>query len=225
MYRKWLDAFPDQVEVLGVQLPGREAQMRQPLVSDFRSLCGLVEAALEPYFDSPFAFFGHSMGSWLAFELTRSLRRQGKPLPVHLFVSGRRSPQLPERHALMHSLEDKRLIAEIQQRYRGIPAEVLAEPDLMDLVLPILRADLEALEQHEYSSEQPLSCPISCFGGMEDSQVDRYELEAWKEQTDASFKLEMLPGGHSFAQDPPLERSLLRSLRGQIAEYLDPHRL
>jgi len=149
--------------------------------------------------DLPFAFFGHSMGARIAFELSLSLRRNGLPQPERLFVSGSQAPHLPNRKRLVHDLppaDFKRHLAQLG----GTPQELLDNVELMDLLLPTLRADFALWETYRYVSEPPLACPISAYGGTADPHVTHEELLAWGTQTSAAFDLQMLPGDHFFVR-------------------------
>ena len=153
--------------------------------------------ALAPLLDKPFAFFGHSLGALLGFELARQLRRQSDIQPVRLFVSADRAPQIPSRERPIHALSEGDFLAELR-RLNGIPEMVLEDAELMQIMLPIVRADVAAYETYVYATEPPLDCPISGFGGLQDLRVNRADLEAWREQTSASFSLRMFPGDHFF---------------------------
>lgn len=145
----------------------------------------------------PFAFFGHSMGALLSFEVARELRRQHGIVPVHLFASGRRAPQAPDRDPPIHQLPDPAFLDELRL-LDGTPEEVLEHPELMELMLPVLRADMAVSETYVYKPEDRLACSISAFGGLQDSEVDYDGLVAWREQTRRSFTLQMFPGNHFF---------------------------
>lgn len=215
IYRGWSSILPRQVEVCAAQLPGRGSRVREPPVTDLGALVRALADALEISLDRPYAFFGHSVGSLICFELARHLRERGGPQPVHLFASGRRAPQLPDTQRVIHDLPEPEFIEELR-RLQGTPPEVLEHPELMQLLSPVLRADFSLSEMYAYESGPPLQCPISAFGGLQDEEVGREELEGWKEQTTGRFKLRMMPGNHFFLNDG--QHSLLRS----IAEDLSP---
>lgn len=117
--------------------------------------------------------------------------------PVHLFVSGHRAPQVPDRDPPIHALPESEFLQELR-RFNGTPQAVLENAELMELLLPTLRADFAVVETYAYTPEPPLNCPIAAFGGLQDREVSGDELEAWREQTNASFVLEMFPGDHFF---------------------------
>jgi len=197
-FRSWVDALPPEVDLCPVQLPGRGSRFGEPLIRKIADLIPAAADALHRHLDVPFALFGHSLGALIAFEFARELRRRGWPQPVLLGVSGHEAPQCPDPEPPMAHLPDAEFLHEIRTRYDGIPAEVLAEEELLRLLLPVLRADVEILESHVYTLEPPLDCAIACFGGDQDRRVSREDLEAWREQTRGSFTLRVFAGGHFF---------------------------
>ena len=213
VYRTWAQKFPASVEVVAIQLPGRATRMQEPSISKLTDLVEPIASALAPFVDKPFAFFGHSMGGLISFEVARFFRRQGRALPRHMFVSGRSAPQLNSDHPPLYNLPKEELLAELQQ-LEGTPREVLEHPELMDLMLPTLRADFSVCDTYEYTEEAPLACPITAFGGLQDSDVSRGRVEAWREQTSATFTLRMFPGNHFFIHSN--ETLLLNLLANQL---------
>ena len=180
----------------------------------------MIEAlgpALLPFFNKPFAFFGHSMGALILFELTRWLRRTKNPMPVHLFVSGRRAPQVPDRQPPSHNLPEPEFIQRLRE-LNGTPQEVLDHPELMQLMLPLLRADFSVCETYEYQVELPLNCPIAAFGGLEDIEVPREDIEPWRTETTGSFSLHMLPGDHFFLHTS--QRDVTRVIDQRLAQLV-----
>jgi medium-chain acyl-[acyl-carrier-protein] hydrolase len=197
IFRSWPDSLPTSIEVCPVQLPGRESRLREEPFAQVSSLVRAIAKALLLYLDRPFAFFGHSMGALIGFELSRQLRREHGLKLVHLFVSGCRAPQLPDPDPPTYDLPEPKFLEELR-RLNGTPKEVLKHPELMQLMLPLLRADFEAVQTYAYSPAPPLDCPITVFGGLQDNEVKREYLEGWREQTTGSFSLQMLPGDHFF---------------------------
>ncbi|HEY0192907.1 MAG TPA: alpha/beta fold hydrolase, partial [Kofleriaceae bacterium] len=213
VFRTWPAALPPQIEVWAIELPGRETRAREAPLASRRVLVQQLTEALMPRLHAPFAIYGHSMGSLLAFDLTRELRRRGGPRPEHLFMSGRRAPQLPE-VVPMHDLPEPQLIERLRQ-LGGISDAVLAERELMDYFLPLLRADLSIVEAEPYTAAPPLDVPITALGGREDTRVPEADLTPWGEQTTGRFEHEMFDGGHFFLQQvgkPALLASLSRRL-------------
>lgn len=197
VFRTWPADLPSYFEVYAAQLPGRGARMAESPFTHISAMVASIADGLRPHLSKPFAFFGHSMGAIIGFELARLLRREGRPGPFHLFVSGHAAPQLPDTSRRTYDLPEQELIEELR-RLNGTPPEVLAQPELMQLMLPILRADFEVCQTYECSTEPPLDCPVTVFGGMDDVETGRERLEPWREQTSAPFSLKMLPGDHFF---------------------------
>ena len=197
IFRTWPKCLPETIAVCPVELPGRGARLREAPRTRLADLVGEMAEGLSPYLDRPFAFFGHSMGALLGFELARTLRRMGGPLPRHLFVSGHRAPQIPDPGPHVHALPEPAFVAELR-RLGGTPPAVLEHEELMQLLLPILRADFALVETYAYAPESPLSCPITALGGREDPEAGPGDLAAWRDQTTGDFSLRMLPGDHFF---------------------------
>jgi medium-chain acyl-[acyl-carrier-protein] hydrolase len=197
IFRTWAVPLAPHIEVVAVQLPGRESRRKEPLFHNLPSLITALTPVLLPYLDRPFAFFGHSVGALIGFELARQLRRIGHSPPVQLIVSGRAAPQIPAATPPIHHLPDADFLTELQ-RYNGIPAIVLANTDVMNIFMPILRADLAMNETYVYQPEAPFNFPIAAFGGLHDAQVSQSALASWGEQTTADFGINLLPGDHFF---------------------------
>jgi surfactin synthase thioesterase subunit len=213
-FRRWAEALPRDTELCLVQLPGRDGRSDEPPCHDFTELLDQLEYELRPYLDVPTAFFGHSMGALLCFDLARRLRRRGLGLEA-LLVSGEPAPQVPRPPVAVppHELSDEGLLAELT-RY-GSAREMPGEAELLRAHLPLLRADLAVCASYRYTEEEPLDCPLVVFGGREDPLARRGELAAWAEQTQGAFSLHMLPGDHFFI------RSARQALVGLVSRELE----
>ena len=149
-----------------------------------------------------FAFFGHSMGALVSFELARQLRRTHDKHPVRLCLAAYRAPQLPNPNIKIYHLPSE--VFKVVLRADGIPEKVLQNEELMQALLPIIRADYELCDTYIYREEPPLECPFSIFGGLEDVRISTADLEAWRIHSSAPSSLSLLPGPHLFlhsAQD------------------------
>jgi medium-chain acyl-[acyl-carrier-protein] hydrolase len=151
-----------------------------------------------PLLDRPFTFYGHSLGATVAFECALNLRRNLQREPEHIFVGASQAPQLPWKHSPMRSLPDDQFLSEMAKRYGALPHEVISDPEMRALVVPILRADITMIETYEHLPESALNCDMTVFGGVRDHMVKRAELESWREQTSGRFRLQMLDGNHLF---------------------------
>jgi surfactin synthase thioesterase subunit len=201
VFRPWKQRLAPVIEVLPVQIPGRGGRSTEPLVTRMTALADMTAAALAGYIDRPFAFFGHSMGALLAFEVAHRLRDRRGIEPVHFFASGRRGPEdpgLPPIHILPHDGLVQRL-----REMNGTPAEVLEHPELLELVVPVFRADAEVLETYEYKPRTPLSCPMTVLGGIGDVDVTVEHLNAWQRYSTGAFRRCMFPGDHFYLLNAP----------------------
>jgi medium-chain acyl-[acyl-carrier-protein] hydrolase len=200
-FAEWSRALPLDVDVLAFEAPGRGTRMMERPLHSLMALVEAAEQAVRPLLDRSFALFGHSMGAIVAFELARMLRRQGGPEPTRLLVSGSCPPGLrragPPRRRLLHALPDRELILELR-RLNGTPREVCESDELMEILLPVLRADFEAIERHRCGCEAPLACAVSAYGGRQDPEVTPEELAAWRDHTSGPFSASVFPGDHFY---------------------------
>lgn len=218
IFRTWADVLPVGIAVCPLQLPGRENRLLEEPISSMSALVEALGRGLEPFLHMPFAIFGHSMGALIGFELAHYIRRRYGYVPLHFFASGCRAPQVPDPDPPIHQLPDALLVEELRQ-FRGTPEEVLQHHELVQLLLPTLRADFALCETYQYEPVELLPCPISVFGGMQDKEVAQSDLLAWEEQTESSFKLRLFAGNHFFINSArnlllqALAQDVLRSLQ------------
>ncbi|MFJ8600244.1 thioesterase II family protein [Streptomyces shenzhenensis] len=210
-YARWSDDLPG-VQVWAVQLPGRAVRRSEPSFTRMKPLVEAVVAAVA--FDRPFAFFGHSLGGLVAFEVARSLRDLGRRQPERLFVSSSPPPPLSARRATMHTLPDAELAAEMERRWGPLPDEVRSNPELLKLVLDYTRSDFELFGTYEYVPGEPLDLPVSVFAGTEERDTVRFE--DWRDHTRGPVAVQFLPGGHFYLRQE--RRELLRRVHAALAE-------
>ncbi|MEM7347527.1 MAG: alpha/beta fold hydrolase [Chloroflexota bacterium] len=199
-YRTWFKDLPDDIEVCAIRLPGRESRLTETPFTDVHTLAQTLSTVLEPYFDRPFAFFGHSLGSIVSFEVTRLLESQRKHKPIHLFVSAHRAPHMPNRNKILHHLPKDEFIEGLRS-YNGTPEIIFQEKELMELLLPMLQADFTMSETYVSASDTLISCPITGFGGDADDTTSEEEMDTWDRYTTNRFKLHMYPGDHFYLRD------------------------
>jgi surfactin synthase thioesterase subunit/glycosyltransferase involved in cell wall biosynthesis len=213
-YRTWREPLASIAQVVPVRLPGRESRASELPVERMDALVAQLLEAIRPYVSTPFAFFGHSMGAGIAFELTRALRRAGLPLPSSLHVSGARAPQYRLNYKPGPEPAMRDFIEELR-RLEGFPPSTLNNPELMKLALPSLLSDSRLYRNYSYSEEDPLNVPIAAYGGDADPNVTSEHLEAWREQTASSFHRYEFPGGHFYLESA--RSMLLKTLREALA--------
>lgn len=210
VFRPWAKQLPAYIEVCAIEIPGRGKRLIEPAITDIPALIQTLGPQLLPYLDRPFAFFGHSMGALIGFELCRWLRRSVQLAPIHFWASAARAPHLPISPPLMHTLPEPDFIHRLQ-RYQGTPTSVLNNAELISLMLPTLRADFTLLETYHYQPEAPFTFPITGLWGQQDTIVSKTDTAAWQVHT-AQFSLEAIAGHHFFMQQPLFSQRLLPSL-------------
>lgn len=198
VYADWRQAIPQQALMQVVQYPGRGARFREaPLRRIDEMALGVMQALQHDADPRPLVFFGHSMGALVAFETTRLMRRAGMRLPVRLLLSGYTAPNHRTPRPPMHALSDADFRARLRE-YEGTPVEVLEHPELLDLLLPMVRADFAAVETYVHQPEGELPCPITAFGGREDDMIPESAIAGWADHTRGGFSMHMHDGGHFF---------------------------
>ena len=204
VYGKWPGLASRRMHVRGVELPGRGVRLgEEPFVS-LPPLIRCLADQLEPLLDRPFAFFGHSMGGLVAFELARTLRERGCPSPRHLFISAAAAPGTPQSRRSLHDSSDEEVLEELRD-LGGTPQELLDDKELMAMAVPTLRADYSVLGNYEYRESAPLDVPITVFGGRSDEIAPPADLRGWQSHTDAGYRIKLFPGDHFFLHSAAVE--------------------
>lgn len=216
-YRLWSNALPPEVDVCPVQFPARENRVMDPPFDELDVLLESLTTALMPHLDMPFAFFGHSFGALISFEFIRHLRREHGIQPVHFCLSGYQAPPITNKLPPISHLPDAEFIAGLRE-FDSTPEAVFEHEELMELLLPALRADFEIYEKYEYFSEDKLDCPISAFGGRKDPLVFEEDLQCWQNHTNSSFAVRMFPGDHFFLHNSD-RASLLEAVSDVLRQY------
>ncbi|NEW06649.1 thioesterase [Paenibacillus sp. SYP-B3998] len=197
VFREWQQFFPKDIEVCPIQLPGREGRGLESPMTSLTEIVQTLVTEIEPLLHTPFVFFGHSMGAMLAFETVRQIGEKYERIPEHLFVSGRSAPHLSSMNKQLHHLDDDQFKIELRL-LKGTPEAILQHDELMELLMPRLRADFELCETYVYKQAEPLACPISAFGGIADEDVSAASIAAWNEHTQHEFNMKMFDGDHFF---------------------------
>lgn len=213
-FRNWMlsNTF-SEAEIYALCMPGRENRLKEPPLTSMESLIEVLLPNLVNYLDKPFLMFGHSLGAIIAFELTLKMQNQNFPLPIKLFVSARQAPGIQPSKDRLHLLSDTALKRELRS-YRGTPESVLNNKCLMELFLPIIRADLRLNETYSFNDKIRVRCPISGFAGESDPMISVSDVGRWKELTTKEFRLYTYTGGHF----PSLYESgsILDTIRSEI---------
>lgn len=211
IFHSWQDGLPAWIDLYGIVYPGRECRAAEPPARELPELVQAVARDIAPLCDQPFAFFGHSMGAYVAFEASRALEPLGLR-PVQLFLSAAGAPHLPHPHPI-HHLPPAEFLRELI-RLNGFPSEVLRDPQLLSYALPLLRADFTACETYRFSARGPVRTSMMVLGGTADPRVDAQHLSAWQQLAAVAFEQRMFQGDHFYlrSQRDPLLRALAQAL-------------
>jgi pyochelin biosynthetic protein PchC len=196
-------ALSPSVEVLAVQYPGRQDRRNEPVIEDLGLLADKVYRALSGWTGRRFAFFGHSMGASVAFEVARRMEQAGGPTPELFFASARRSPSLPT-ESRVRLMDDAGIVAELK-RLSGTAAALFADPELMAAAIPALRGDYTAIESYIAEPTATLDCPVHVFIGDADPLTAPEQAEAWRDHATGAFDLSLFPGGHFYLETWPAQ--------------------
>lgn len=221
-FHSWLKYLPENVEVIAVQLPGRENRFSETPIRDLTKLIDKISIEIEKYLDKPFVFFGHSMGALICVELAYFLSKNQNNMPEYLYVSGRQSPQLPRKFPPIHHLPENQFIEEIK-KFEGVPNEILNDSEMRELFFPTLRADLEMCEKYAFQEREKLKVPIKVYGGKTDSGVSVAELLAWDYVTHSFGGATMFDGGHFYFRNSKEE--FLKHFNSDLEEVVKKIRL
>lgn len=224
VYRDWQAALGPRVEVCPVQLPGREDRIGERPEVSLRVLASRLADGLGPLLRGRFAFFGHSMGALLQYELARELERRGAEMPFLILPSARRAPHISVQPDRIHELPDDAFIAKLSARYQAIPSTVLAEPELVALFTPMLKADFRMIETYHYEDAPPLRVPMNAFSGAGDAGETTALIWKWRELTRGPFKLDVIEGGHFFLSEskPALLGAVSAAVERALAAEVSP---
>lgn len=201
VFRPWKEGLPTDIQVNAVQLPGHEERLMEAPFESARDAATALAAVIETDCIGPYALFGYSMGALVAFEAARELRRRGLPAPRHFFAAAMRAPQVPPTNPGLHALPEQEFLAEIGRRYEAVPEEVVAEPDLLALLLPTLRADMAICDTYTFTDEAQLQCPISVLAGEGDANIDSEQLQGWNGVSHEDAEVHWFPGEHFFMRE------------------------
>lgn len=219
VYYRWASRLPDQVELCLVHLPGRERRLQETPFDRLSQLVQALERPLLPYLDRPAAFWGHSMGGLICFELARHLRRAYGLRPAQLFISAAGAPRRLRWPDSVQNQQPLQFLDEVQRlnQMSRLTPDMAA---LVQLMLPALKADLALCASYCYEPEPPLDCAISAFGGLDDQQVTGEDLDAWREETTGRFALRLFGGDHFFIHSA--ETEVLKALSEELMRLAQP---
>lgn len=214
-FRGWPILLPDEIEVVAVQLPGREGRVKEAFIASMDALTGGVVEAMTRFLDKPYVIFGHSLGALGGFEVIRELRRRELRQPLLFIPAGRRGPQVMKRKSPIASLPREIFIEELRKQYGDHIVHILESTRLREAFIPQIHADFALSESYRFCDEQPLDCQIIAFAGIEEDDLDADELNAWSAHTTRSFRSRRFPGDHFFVRAS--QALVIAAIRQEIA--------
>lgn len=197
IFARWAEQLPPGVELWAASYPGRGARFNEPLLYELPELVAALGNGIRPLIDRSTLLFGHSLGALVAFELTRFLRSAKVRPPDHLIISACSAPHLLPHGRAIHKLPRGEFLSEVVA-LNGVPQEVLQNDELIDLLVPMLKADFAIAETYQYHPASPLEMAFTLFYGEEDDQVELPALLAWKEHSTGRVRSKRVPGDHFF---------------------------
>ncbi|MBS0271692.1 MAG: thioesterase [Proteobacteria bacterium] len=213
-YHPWIEYLSPHIEMIAIQLPGRENRFTEPLNSDLNYIITQLSKNFDHYKNKPFIVFGHSLGGLLSYEFIKAIYQAYSLYPCHIVVSAAKAPHMPYRRKILSQLDDK-LLKEELKAYNGIDESIQNEPELLDLFLPIIRSDFSIIENYSFRGSASFPCDILAFSGIEDHAVNEEEILGWSVYTTGKFKHMPFSGRHFFIKDHQKE---IIKIINQIAE-------
>ena len=212
IFKTWGDILPAEIEVCAIQLPGRAGRFREPRYTSVSTAVSALTGEIEHLANKPFALYGHSLGAAMAFEMGLSLEKRGRG-PRLVAASGMMSPTNPSKEPAIYHLPDAQFRQKVKE-FDGTPKEILEHEELMDLMMPLLKADFTMADTYVYQPGRILSCPLHVHAGTEDPHTDEEGLLDWKNFTSAGFSQKTFQGDHFFVNS--LTKPVLEDLAQKL---------
>jgi medium-chain acyl-[acyl-carrier-protein] hydrolase len=197
IFKDWGKTLGPDVELLAIQLPGRGARLGEPPIRSISAIVSNLAMAMIPLLDRPYAFFGHSNGALISYELAKELRRQNETGPEHMIVSAKRAAQLPRLGPITYDMPQDQFI-QVLREYEGTPREILDDKELLTFLLPTIRADFCMSDTYQFRPSAALDCDLTLFGSLNDRYVPFNDLLAWTNNVSGTVTHKIFGGGHFF---------------------------
>ena len=217
VFKSWAEMLPENIELCILQMPGREERLGETLITEMPILVDSMAKEVKTFSEIPFAFFGHSMGAIVAYEVARQLITNGDGQIQHLFLSARAAPDLQDDSEPLRFLDDETFIDHLHQTYGALPVAIRESAELREVFLPILRADVELLEKYKEARCDPLDCPISVLGGKSDPAISKGMLAGWRTRTNTTFKQHEFLGEHFYINSE--REAVIKTIIDDLAHY------
>lgn len=223
-FQPWAAKLPNNIELISVQLPGRWNRMQEKAFLQMSELTPILGAEFKKQLaENPqqrFAFYGHSLGGLVAYELTRYLMEQHLQLPLHLFISSKRALQITGHNLPIYHLSDPEFETIVTELYGALPATVAEDLDMKAMFLAITKKDMELLDTHEHILEPIINVPMTILNGSDDHVITMDTITDWKHLTSSTCEILEFPGAHFFLRSPESEEAVLQVITSRLDQYL-----
>jgi surfactin synthase thioesterase subunit len=217
IFKGWSEVLPDYIELVAIQLPGRSVRIKESSLESMQAMVDGIYHAILPLLDRPYLILGHSLGARVAFELIHRLNQSQFILPRHFIASGSRAPHIEWAYKKLHTLPDGEFVDELRQ-LNGTPTEVLDNRELMQFLMPMLRADFAISDNHVTNQTTHLDCSASVFHGELDTLVKINDAKEWQHHFSKPINFETFSGDHFFINKNCQDymRSLKKIIRKEL---------
>lgn len=206
-YMKWKQYLCSNIEVYPLEMAGRGKRFGSNLFENMydvvKDLFSILAKELDKLDDFEYAFFGHSMGTVIIYELMKKIKQYNYKEPIHIFMSGRVPPSFQEKK-IIHNLSYDEFKREISN-LGGVPDDIINNNDVFDIFLPILRADYKIIETYKFSKSPKWNFDISVLNGRNDPEVEDYYISKWDMYTNKKCNFYLFDGGHFFINENTAE--------------------
>ncbi len=216
-YREFSQYHADFITITAIDLPGHGKYLRKIPLTSIAEMVDHIFAHIQDDLRQPYAIYGHSMGTLIGYGLSQKIRQANRPMPVHLFLSGRHGPSVASKQQGWYLLPQPQFIEKVKT-YGGIPEQIAQEQELMDLFAPILKADFQAVAKYQYTQAEPLNVPVTVLMGLEEDYTFEETLD-WQRITSQKIVVKQFPGNHFFIFEhlPEIGSMISRTLKQAIA--------
>lgn len=199
-YQPWKTQLPENVELIAMHPPARGMRITEPPIKNMDELVTSLLPEFKALTDKPYILLGHSLGSRVAFEVVKSVAKKQWSMPSLLVASGSRAPHIPMDRPLTQHLSDEDFVNTLRE-LNGTPKEILDNQALMDIFLPMLRADFTMSENYLADESIVLPCNIKVLGGRQDRDVSEVQLKAWQKFSRSHVPVTLFDGDHFFIEN------------------------
>lgn len=196
-------------EVIPIQLAGRGERIADPFYKKLEDMAEdgfrIIQREVESNGIERYALFGHSMGSWITYEICKRIYNDNMIKPVHIFFSGNEAPYYEiyakqTYNIKISHLSDEKFINEVLKWGAGT-RDILENKKYGAVFVEILRRDYALIENYLCDREVfKINCNISVLNGLKDHNT-KTGLEAWRQCANKAFQIYNFSGAHFFIEE------------------------